>query len=84
MSDTKGIIDEFQSAGLVSLIKASMVLRKKMIPPQVGVSQKRGNYPSLRNGRICVPDCPVPFSDPPDGQRRRRILVNNFDAAVRH
>jgi hypothetical protein len=60
------------------------VLQKETIPAQPGVTQKLGHYPSLENGQIVVPANITPFSGKTVGQgKKRRILVNNFDAAVR-
>lgn len=61
-----------------------MVLQKGTIPPQVGIPHKLGHYSCLKKGQILVPGNPIAFSGPIVGQGRRRILVNNFDAAVRH
>lgn len=59
-----------------------MVLQKEAIPAQVGIPKKLGNYPCLENGQILVPGNAMPFSGQTVGQGKRRILVNNFDAAV--
>jgi hypothetical protein len=59
-----------------------MVLQKETIPAQVGIPQKLGHYPCLENGQILVPGNAMPFSGHTVGQGKRRILVNNFDAAV--
>ena len=71
-----------QTAGILSLIKGAMVLQKETIPAQVGIPQKLGRYPCLENGQVLVPGSPVPFPGPAAGQGKRRVLVNNFDAAV--
>jgi acyl transferase domain-containing protein len=84
MSNKRGLTNSLQAAGILSLIKGAMVLKKEVIAPQVGMPQKLGHYPCLENGQILVPGDQIPFSSPTAGQGRRRILVNNFDAAVRH
>ena len=84
MNNTKASTDNLQAAGVLSLIKAAMVLKKETIPPQVGMPQNLGHYSCLENGQILVPGNPISFSSPTVGQGRRKILVNNFDAAVRH
>jgi hypothetical protein len=71
-----------QAAGILSLIKGAMVLQKEIIPAQVGIPQKLGHYPCLEKGQILVPGSAMPFSGKTVGQVKRRILVNNFDAAV--
>jgi hypothetical protein len=71
-----------QAAGILSLIKGAMVLKKETIPAQVGIPQKLGHYPCLENGQILVPGNAMPFSGETVGQGKGRILVNNFDAAV--
>jgi acyl transferase domain-containing protein len=82
MTIMKSLTDDSQTAGILSLIKATMVLQKETIPPQVGISQKLGPYSCLKNGQMLVPENPISFSGPSNGQGRRRVLVNNFDAAV--
>lgn len=60
------------------------MLQKEAIPAQPGIAQKLGHYPSLENGQIVVPASMMPFSGETVGQgKKRRIFVNNFDAAVR-
>ena len=73
--------DVFQAAGVSSLIKGAMVLKKEAIPAQVGSPHKLGNYPCLTTGQLVVPEHATAFSREV-GRGKRRILVNNFDAAV--
>jgi hypothetical protein len=77
----ESLTDNFKTAGILSLIKGAMVLQKETIPAQVGIPQKLAHYPCLENGQILVPGNSMPFSSV--GKNKRRLLVNNFDAAVR-
>lgn len=74
-------IDNYQTAGILSLMKGAMVLQKETIPAQVGIPQKLAHYPCLENGQILVPANSISFPSVP--KSKRRVLVNNFDAAVR-
>lgn len=57
------------------------MLQKETIPAQAGILGKLAHYPCLENSQILVPGNSMPF--PSVGQGKKRILVNNFDAAVR-
>ncbi|KAG0645604.1 Polyketide synthase [Hyphodiscus hymeniophilus] len=69
------------TAGILSIIKGALVLQKQAIPAQPGIAQNLGRYPSLENGQIVVPAKTTPFSHLNGQGKKRRILVNNFDAA---
>lgn len=62
-------------------MKAAMMFRKEVIPPQVGIPQKLGKFASLERAQVLIPGEMVPFSRQAIG-RKRNIIVNNFDAAV--
>ncbi|KAK5652180.1 hypothetical protein OQA88_10823 [Cercophora sp. LCS_1] len=70
------------ASGVTSLIKAVMMLRKNTIPPHVGIkgriNQKLPPLASL-NTRISFGN--TPFLPRKNGDGKRRILINNFDAA---
>lgn len=73
-----------QTAGIVSLIKGALVLERKLIPAQPGIPSRLKQYPSIESGRILVPAFERPFSESITKEgSKRRVLVNNFDAAVR-
>ncbi|KAK4498029.1 hypothetical protein PRZ48_010685 [Zasmidium cellare] len=68
------------AAGIVSLIKAVLMLRKETISPQPGqhmpLNEAFGS--SLTARYVTIPDDAVPW---PTKDRQRKILVNSFDAA---
>jgi acyl transferase domain-containing protein len=66
------------SSGVVSLIKAAMIMQKGQIPPCVGIKgQINAGFPDLQalNVRIAHQMTPLPASRKP-----RTMLVNNFSA----
>jgi zearalenone synthase (nonreducing iterative type I polyketide synthase) len=68
------------AAGMSSLLKCIMMLQKNVIPPQAGLPHALNpRYPSLSKINIEIPTEPKEFK--PTGQKPRRILLNNFDAA---
>ena len=74
----------FQAAGVTSFIKTMMMLREKSIPPQPGTPFKTNHlYPPLSKMNIRIADQCIPFKPPLDGDGKRRLLLNNFDASVR-
>jgi len=74
--------DGLEMSAIASLIKASLMFQKEIIPPQVGIPEHLGNFECLDRSSILIPGNPVPFSSRAVGQKRN-IIVNNFDAAVR-
>jgi iron transport multicopper oxidase len=61
-----------------------MMFQKSRIPPHVGIKGRLNHkldYIDDRNVRI--PGSNIRFESR-SGQERRRIMVNNFNAAVRH
>jgi acyl transferase domain-containing protein len=69
------------ASGISSIMKAAVMFRKGMVPPQVGIPHKLGDYACLKQGSILIPGEAVPYTRQSVG-RKRRMMVNNFDAAV--
>lgn len=70
------------ASGISSLVKAVLMLKKNTVPPHVGIkgslSDKLPPFKDL-NVRLCFEE--TPFSPRANGDGKRRILINNFDAA---
>ncbi|KAJ5345900.1 Acyl transferase/acyl hydrolase/lysophospholipase [Penicillium brevicompactum] len=70
------------ASGVTSLIKAIMMLRKNMIPPHVGIKGRiNQKLPPLAQLNTHISFGKTPFLPRVDGDGKRRILINNFDAA---
>lgn len=70
------------ASGVTSLIKAIMMLRKNMIPPHIGIKGRiNQKLPPLKELNTHISFGKTPFLPRPDGDGKRRILINNFDAA---
>lgn len=73
------------AAGMASLIKSVMMLKERIIPGQpISRSESQTtsqSYPPLRHMGVQVVQQQEEFSAPESGDRRK-ILINNFDAAV--
>ncbi|KAE8554282.1 hypothetical protein EYB25_002820 [Talaromyces marneffei] len=70
------------AAGAVSMIKAIMALQKGIIPPQPGVPFKiNHNYPPLKELNVRIADDKINFHKPSGGNGKRKVMINNFDAA---
>ena len=70
------------ASGVTSLIKAIMMLKKNIIPPHVGIKGRiNEKLPPLEPLNTHIPFGKVPFFPHKQGDGKRRILVNNFDAA---
>ncbi|KAK1760384.1 acyl transferase acyl hydrolase lysophospholipase [Echria macrotheca] len=68
------------ASGVTSLIKAIMVMRENMIPPHVGIKGRiNQKLPPLAELNTHIAFNKTPFL--PRANRKRRILINNFDAA---
>ncbi|KAF2273801.1 polyketide synthase [Westerdykella ornata] len=68
------------AAGMASLLKCIMMFQKDILPPQAGMPHTLNpRYPDLSEVGIDIPSEPKPFTSV--GQKPRRILLNNFDAA---
>ncbi|RYP11137.1 hypothetical protein DL765_007886 [Monosporascus sp. GIB2] len=68
------------ASGISSIMKAAIMFRKGVIPPQVGIPQKLGDFACLEQGSILIPGGPVPYTRQSVG-KKRTMIVNNFDAA---
>ncbi|RYO88710.1 hypothetical protein DL764_008697 [Monosporascus ibericus] len=69
------------ASGISSIMKAAIMFRKGVIPPQVGIPHKLGDFACLKQGSILIPGDPVPYTRQSIG-RKRTMIVNNFDAAI--
>nr|ACD39753.1 non-reducing polyketide synthase [Hypomyces subiculosus] len=68
------------SAGMASLLKCIQMFQKDIMPPQARMPHTLNpKYPSLSELNIHIPSEPKEFKA--IGERPRRILLNNFDAA---
>lgn len=64
-----------------SLLKSILMFQKGTIPPQAGMPHTLNpNFPPLHEINIQIPSKPQEFKAV--GGKPRRILLNNFDAAV--
>ena len=70
-----------QVAGVTSLIKSMLMFQKKIIPPHAGIKgQINHKFPPLDKMNIHIADSPIPFGA--HNSRRKKILLNNFNATV--
>lgn len=70
-----------QVAGVTSLIKSMLMFQKKIIPPHAGIKGRINHkFPPLDKMNIHIADSPIPFEA--HNSRRRKILLNNFNATV--
>ncbi|KAL4940586.1 hypothetical protein BDV06DRAFT_223961 [Aspergillus oleicola] len=70
------------AAGAISMIKSILALQARVIPPQPGVPFKiNHNYPSLDELNVRIADDKIDFRAPTSGNGKRKVMVNNFDAA---
>uniref|UniRef100_L2FY82 Polyketide synthase n=1 Tax=Colletotrichum fructicola (strain Nara gc5) TaxID=1213859 RepID=L2FY82_COLFN len=68
------------SSGVASVIKAILMFQKQMLPPQAGMPHALNkHFPSLEENKIRILSKAAPFC--PESGKRRRVLINNFDAA---
>ncbi|KAI8314241.1 Non-reducing polyketide synthase hmp3 [Colletotrichum sp. SAR11_59] len=68
------------SSGVASVIKAILMFQKQMLPPQAGMPHALNKqFPSLEENKIRILSRAAPFR--PVSGKRRRVLINNFDAA---
>ena len=69
------------ASGVASVIKATMMFRNNVIPPHVGIkSSINKNLPPLLSHNIEIPKVRMPFIANPQGDGKKRIVVNNFNA----
>lgn len=70
------------ASGVTSLIKSIMMLRKSMIPPHVGIKGRiNQKLPPLAELNTHISFGKMPLLPRADRGGKRRILINNFDAA---
>ncbi|KAK1835326.1 putative polyketide synthase [Podospora conica] len=70
------------ASGVTSLIKSIMMLRKSMIPPHVGIKGRiNQKLPPLAELNTHISFGKTPLLPRADRGGKRRILINNFDAA---
>lgn len=70
------------ASGVTSLMKAVLMLRKNAIPPHVGIKgEMNPKLPPFKELNTHIAFKTTPFLPRPEGDGRRRILINNFDAA---
>lgn len=66
---------------MASLLKCIMMFQNDIIPPQAGMPHTLNpKFPPLSEANITIPSTPQAFVA--DSGKPRRILLNNFDAAV--
>jgi hypothetical protein len=69
---------------VTALIKVVMMLRNNLIPPQAGMPcPLNTKFPDLDKMNVQIPGRGRVFKAPPDRDERRKMILNNFDAAVR-
>ncbi|KAJ4422359.1 Type I Iterative PKS [Gnomoniopsis sp. IMI 355080] len=70
------------AAGVSSLIKAILIMQKRIIPPQPGWPFKiNHNFADLDAAHIKISDGTAPLRPSRDGNGLAKIIVNSFDAA---
>ncbi|MCJ1396229.1 hypothetical protein MMC18_009118 [Xylographa bjoerkii] len=70
------------AAGITSLIKTVLMLRENVIPPQPGVPfAVNHKFPPLEKMNVRIADRLLDFKARPKGDGKRKVLLNNFDAA---
>lgn len=69
-------------SGVTSLIKAILMMKYNMIPPHVGIKGRiNQKLPNLKELNTHISFGKTPFYPRANGDGKRRILINNFDAA---
>lgn len=70
------------AAGVTAVVKASMMLKTQLIPPQVGASEPLNPaFPPLDDINVRIAGEVATLKPSPNGNGKNKILVNNFDAA---
>lgn len=70
------------AAGITALIKSLLMFRENSIPPQVGMPTKTNSkFPLLKRLNVRIPDKNVPFKPYATSDGKRKLFLNNFDAA---
>ena len=68
------------AAGITSLAKVLLMLKKSTIPPHCGIKTKINHrLPNLNSRNAFIAQHPLPWPRPP--QTARQVLLNNFSAA---
>ncbi|CEJ58735.1 hypothetical protein PMG11_07382 [Penicillium brasilianum] len=69
------------ASGIAALIKALLLFEKSQIPPHIGIKSGRinRNFPPLEERNVKIAKELTAF--PPNPDRKRRVLINNFGAA---
>ncbi|KAJ3561746.1 hypothetical protein NPX13_g8825 [Xylaria arbuscula] len=65
------------AAGVSSVVKAALMLKKGVIPPQAGIAPETRLHPGFADLDVS----PICIASQPDRIYKEKILVNNFDAA---
>ncbi|KAL8948706.1 MAG: hypothetical protein Q9222_005131 [Ikaeria aurantiellina] len=69
------------AAGINSLTKILMMMRKDTIPPHVGIKGRiNEKFPPLEQVGVCIDRTLTPFKARNGGDGKRRVLLNNFNA----
>jgi iterative type I PKS product template protein len=69
------------AAGINSLTKILMMMRKDAIPPHVGIKGRiNEKFPPLDKVNVCIDRTLTPFKARNGGDEKRRVLLNNFNA----
>ncbi|KAL9595245.1 MAG: hypothetical protein Q9179_005058 [Wetmoreana sp. 5 TL-2023] len=69
------------AAGINSLTKVLLMMRKNAIPPHVGIKGRiNEKFPPLDKVNVCIDRALSPFTARTGGDGRRRVLLNNFNA----
>jgi len=64
-------------------MKVMMMMRKNLIPPHVGIKGRvNQKFPPLNQLNVHIAGSKTAFEAHPGGDGKRRVMVNNFDAAV--
>lgn len=72
------------ASGVTAIIKCLLMMRNNAIPPHVGIKQKLNHiFPPLDPLGIKINTTGHTLHWPKPAHRARRIVVNNFSAAVR-
>lgn len=70
------------ASGVTSIIKAVLMLQKHIIPPHIGIKTRiNPNLPPLQELNTHIAFQKTAFQPRSNSDGKRRILVNNFDAA---
>ncbi|MCJ1313534.1 hypothetical protein MMC25_007213 [Agyrium rufum] len=69
------------AAGITSIIKNLLMLKKNIIPPHAGIKTKLNHkFPDLDAMNVKIAREPTAFKARPNGDGRRKIMLNNFNA----